>query len=94
MKVCSLYGAGFYYMPGTDICLKIGGCVRAEYAWGVNGFFGADYGSNAFLDNRYTNGSWWRVRGYITADARDQTEYGTVRGYIAVGISTERRWET
>src|SRR5262249_10307980 len=28
------------------------------------------------------------VRGYITADARDQTEYGTVRGYIAVGIST------
>src|SRR5262245_22448265 len=25
---------------------------------------------------------------YITADARDQTEYGTVRGYIAVGIST------
>jgi Porin subfamily len=23
-KVCSLYGAGFYYMPGTDICLKIG----------------------------------------------------------------------
>ena len=23
VKVCSLYGAGFYYMPGTDICLKI-----------------------------------------------------------------------
>ena len=21
VKVCSLYGAGFYYMPGTDICL-------------------------------------------------------------------------
>ena len=20
VKVCSLYGAGFYYMPGTDIC--------------------------------------------------------------------------
>ncbi len=26
-----------------------------------------------------------RARGYITADARNQTEYGTVRGYIAVG---------
>ena len=31
VKVCSLYGAGFYYIPGTDTCLKIGGFVRAEY---------------------------------------------------------------
>ncbi len=31
---------------------------------------------------------WWRIRGYITADARNQTEYGTVRGYIAIGLST------
>ena len=30
VKVCSLYGAGFYYMPGTDTCLKIGGYARAE----------------------------------------------------------------
>ena len=29
-----------------------------------------------------------RARGYITADARNQTEYGTVRGYIAIGLST------
>src|SRR6202020_1880995 len=39
VKVCSLYGAGFYYMPGTDLCLKIGGWVRAEYGWGYNGSF-------------------------------------------------------
>ena len=25
VKVCSLYGAGFFYVPGTDTCLKIGG---------------------------------------------------------------------
>ena len=28
VKICSLYGAGFYYIPGTDMCLKIGGWVR------------------------------------------------------------------
>ena len=39
VKVCSLYGAGFYYMPGTDMCIKIGGWVRAEVSWGVNGNF-------------------------------------------------------
>ena len=37
VKVCSLYGAGFYYMPGTDMCIKIGGWVRAELTDGTNG---------------------------------------------------------
>src|SRR5260370_27836193 len=31
VKICTLYGDGFYYIPGTDICLKIGGYVRGEY---------------------------------------------------------------
>ena len=30
----------------------------------------------------------FRGRGYITADAREQTAYGTARGYIAVGMNT------
>ncbi|MFX8354893.1 porin, partial [Acinetobacter baumannii] len=25
VKICSLYGAGFYYIPGTDTCIKLGG---------------------------------------------------------------------
>ena len=39
VKICSLYGVGFYYIPGTDMCLKIGGWVRAEYGYGQNGNF-------------------------------------------------------
>ena len=89
VKICSLYGVGFYYIPGTDMCIKIGGWVRAEYGWGMNGSSTQTYGANAYLNNRSTNNDWWRVRGYITADSRNQTEYGTVRGYIAVGISTD-----
>ena len=34
VKVCSLYGAGFYYIPGTDICMKIGGYVRFQESFG------------------------------------------------------------
>ena len=30
----------------------------------------------------------FRARGYITADAREQTAYGTARAYIDVGINT------
>ena len=35
VKICSLYGAGFYYIPGTDMCLKIGGWVRPVHAAGT-----------------------------------------------------------
>ena len=88
VKVCSLYGAGFYYMPGTDICLKIGGWVRAEAGFGqINGSM--TWGPfNANVNQRGTSNAAFRARGYITADARNQTEYGTVRSYIAVGLST------
>jgi hypothetical protein len=87
VKVCSLYGAGFYYMPGTDLCLKIGGWVRAEIGWGYNGSLTwGPYNGN--VNNRTTSNLVMRARGYITADAREQTAYGTARGYIAVGVNT------
>jgi Porin subfamily len=86
VKICTLYGVGFYYIPGTDMCIKIGGWVRAEYGYGQNGNFAWGW-ANANVNNRFTNNSDFRARGYITADARNQTEYGTVRGYIAVGVS-------
>jgi len=40
VKVCSLYGAGFYYIPGTDTCIKIGGFVRTEWLHNAGGSFG------------------------------------------------------
>ena len=87
VKICSLYGVGFYYIPGTDMCLKIGGWVRAEYAYGANGNIAWGW-ANSNANDRTTSNSTWRSRGYITADARNQTEYGTVRGYLAVGLNT------
>jgi hypothetical protein len=88
VKICSLYGAGFYYMPGTDLCLKIGGFVRAEATWGDNGNSTSGIFNND-VNNRTTNNFWSRYRGYITADAREMTEYGVARGYIAVGVSSQ-----
>jgi hypothetical protein len=87
VKVCSLYGAGFYYMPGTDICLKIGGYVRAETTYHSNGNF-TQGPTSAFITNRTTNEFVMRARAYITADAREQTAWGTARAYVAVGVAT------
>lgn len=30
VKVCDAFGSGFYYIPGTDTCLRIGGRVRSS----------------------------------------------------------------
>ena len=89
VKVCSLYGAGFYYMPGTDLCVPwdplAGSAAEAAYELNSNMTWGP-FNGNA--NNRATSNETLRARGYITADVRNQTEYGTVRGYIAVGLST------
>ena len=90
VKICSLYGAGFYYIPGTDTCLKIGGWVR-QYL-GVNSNNNLTNGrlGSGNINTRSSNNGWaWKARGYITADARTQTEFGTLRSYIAVGGNTQ-----
>src|SRR3984893_17068654 len=33
VRICSLYGAGFFYIPGTDTCIKLGGYVRADLTY-------------------------------------------------------------
>ena len=33
VKICDVYGRGFYYIPGTNTCLRVGGRVRVEYGW-------------------------------------------------------------
>ena len=33
VKICDAYGAGFFFIPGTDSCIRLGGYVRAEYQY-------------------------------------------------------------
>ncbi|MBI4276053.1 MAG: porin [Rhizobiales bacterium] len=95
VKVCSLYGAGFYYIPGTDTCLKLGGFVRSEWLHNAGGSFTpwslAGTGPNS---TRFTltdnNDLQTRSRGVLSLDARTQTEYGTLRSYLKVGF----QWTT
>ncbi|HEX2593132.1 MAG TPA: porin, partial [Rhizomicrobium sp.] len=82
VKICSLYGAGFYYMPGTDTCLKVGGFVRAEMNFNANTSFAQQ--NRASLDQRTYNFTNTRARAAVTLDARSQTEYGTLRAYALI----------
>jgi hypothetical protein len=58
VKICSLYGAGFYYMPGTDTCIKFGGYLRADTVFGTNndyGFAGGVTGAHNRDSNYWTS---------------------------------------
>jgi hypothetical protein len=95
VKVCSLYGAGFWYVPGTDTCIKIGAFVSLQtfynaggggaYAGGGTGFNIDLGGSQGRGDNEFT----WRTRGAVSFDMRSATDYGTLRSYLNVGNSVQ-----
>jgi hypothetical protein len=83
VRICDTYGAGFFFIPGTDTCLRIGGNVRVNYvvnttpgnanvAGGGNGALGTSYFDQAYSTN---------VSFTLFADARSNTEYGLLRSY-------------
>ncbi|MCJ2011623.1 porin, partial [Methylobacterium sp. J-076] len=74
VRVCSAYGAGFFYIPGTDTCLRLSGRARFEY------------GYQAPLSRGQGNGDYSGYRGLarINIDARTQTGYGTLRAFLRI----------
>jgi hypothetical protein len=85
VKVCSLYGAGFYYIPGTDTCIKLGGYIRVDgLAHSGSGSYAAAYSAAAGADNRLSNYVQSRSREDFNVDTRTATEYGVVRTYADV----------
>jgi hypothetical protein len=87
VKVCSIYGAGFFYIPGTDTCIKIGGWVRAEMDFNASGSITTPINGGASRNNRIdTNDVVLRNRFVISEDIRTQTEYGTLRAYARAGF--------
>ena len=78
VRVCDAFGSGFFYIPGTETCLKIGGGVRVEFR--VNDVLDKG-GSN--WDARTDESVRIRARGYLNFDSRTNTEYGLLRTYVA-----------
>jgi hypothetical protein len=82
VRICSAYGAGFWYIPNTDTCIKIGGYVRADVT-----FNGSIHGQPAWSgdlgqQNRYRDYFTDRARMALTVDTRTATEYGVVRTFL------------
>ncbi|WP_448952883.1 porin [Labrys neptuniae] len=76
MKVCTAFGPGFFYIPGSDTCLKIFGQIRAD-SW-----FQSTPKSET--NKRGVNQSQFRTNARIRFDARTQTEWGVLRSFIEI----------
>jgi hypothetical protein len=89
VRVCSLYGDGFFYIPGTDACIKIGGYARLQVAGGASGdgiVTGAStMSSQGVFDRVRHNSVNYQARGVVSVDVRAPTPLGLLRGYIRAG---------
>jgi Porin subfamily len=82
VKICSQYGAGFFFIPGTDTCIKLGGYVRADVTFNGGGAHGQPaWNGDAGQRNRYFDNFVDRSRFVLTVDTRTATEYGVVRTF-------------
>jgi len=67
VRICDAYGAGYFFIPGTETCLKIGGKVRTEGEW-----------YDAYNPNN-VRGTLWHTRAELQLQTATDTEYGPLK---------------
>ncbi|MBU0585438.1 MAG: porin [Alphaproteobacteria bacterium] len=91
VRICEAYGVGFYYIPGTETCLKVGGYVRMDVGAGAFGLTNvADKSDPGFRFDPNLNDTYdMRARFQLRLDSRAETELGTLRTYAAINFQYE-----
>lgn len=95
VRICDAYGAGFFYIPGTDTCLKVGGLVLGEVrAFNPSYSVSAPYASGSAKGSALAASSYGNQRerdaygyaalGRIELDTRTATAWGTLRTFARV----------
>ena len=89
VRVCDAFGTGYYYIPGTDTCLKISGLVRFETIFEEDDVAYEDEdGDPEHLDD-------WRfhTRGTIIVESKSMTDWGPLYTYIEAESNWERDFD-
>jgi hypothetical protein len=91
VKICTIYGEGFFYVPGTDTCIKIGGFVRMEayvgdaQGSGLSGIYGNGGANTSTTPTGGLANFFYQNTFILSMDVRSQTDYGTLRAYARAG---------
>lgn len=79
VRVCDTYGVGYFYVPGTETCLRIGGYVRYDIGVGdgaYGGHIAADRNDGGFNDTYHKE-----ARFSLQTWTGTETELGTLSTY-------------
>ncbi|WP_421852290.1 porin [Oricola sp.] len=84
VRVCDAYGSGFFYIPGTETCLRIHGYVRVDIGFGdLNDRISANSEDDPDGNETYN----MRSRASFRVSTARETDLGTLRTYV------ETRWQ-
>ncbi|MET3613210.1 hypothetical protein ABID16_001515 [Rhizobium aquaticum] len=79
VKVCDAFGTGYFYIPGTETCLKISGQVRWQLNYSNAPLFGATQTNPGYKWSSFNSGY-----GKVEIDAKNSTEVGTVYSWLRI----------
>jgi Porin subfamily len=84
VRVCDAYGAGYFYIPGTETCLQIAGRVRYQINFNSADDYFFDANNNGIFDAGDTDIEGWRkqAQALLKFTAKSDTELGTLTSYI------------
>ncbi|CDX41591.1 Porin omp2b [Mesorhizobium sp. SOD10] len=86
VKICDVYGAGYFYIPGTETCLRIGGYVRYDIGAGDIGSFDGALATDH--EDGSTNDTWNKnARFTLKTWTGQETELGTLKTYTETRIN-------
>lgn len=68
VRVCDAYGTTYFYIPGTETCLHIGGYLRFETRFGRDEVGSSDW-------------TFWQ-RAQVSFISKSETEWGTLTGWL------------
>src|SRR5271155_3561688 len=94
VKICSLYGDGYYYIPGSDTCIRIGGYARLDVGWNAAGGRTPAYSGTQGAQDRTVSPLSTRGRASVAMDTRTQTQYGTLRTLTSLYFQNENQSES
>ena len=80
VRICDVYGAGYFYIPGTETCLRIGGYVRYDIGVGDVGSF--DGAENFDVEDGDMQDTYYKqARFTLKTWTGQETELGTLKTY-------------
>ena len=86
VRICPVYGVGFFYIPGTDTCIKLGGYLRVDTTFNGGAQGAPAWNGDLGQHNRYADYYSARARMALTVDTRTATEYGAVRTFMHANV--------